>query len=188
MELRSASVTSGTGKADTVLSGSDFYSVCALSLRLGETEVIVGTHVESLGGSARHLETQVEVIRLAIEQGDESTGHSSNGASEAVVDAQLQSADVEVIEIAVEWCISVSCRQVLVLLLLETLAEEVAHVAENDENEVADVGGQEEIVGRSVLNGLGEGLSIVTTRVTVLLGANWAKSGVCLCNAASLFR
>jgi hypothetical protein len=187
VELGSAGITSGTGEADTVLLGSDLYGICALSLRLGETEVVVGTHVEGFGGSARHLETQVEVVRLAVEQSDESTGHSSNGASEAVVDAQLQSADVEVIEIAVQRGVSVSCRQVLVLLLLEALSEEVAHMAEDDEDEVAEVGGQEEVVGGCVLDGFGEGLSIVTTRVAVLLGAKGAEGGVCLCNAAGLF-
>jgi hypothetical protein len=58
------------------------------------------------------------------------------GTPEAVIDAQLQTTNVEVVEIAVQGCVSVSLLKLLVSILLETLAEKVPHVSKNDQNQV----------------------------------------------------
>ena len=75
-------------------------------MRLGETEVVVRAHVESLGGGASKLKRSIVVGRLAVEQVDEAAGNAGDGASKAVVDANLEAANVKVVKVVIQWCIA----------------------------------------------------------------------------------
>lgn len=50
----------------------------------------------------------ITIIGRSIKQGDIPPRYASRGPSEAVVDAQLQSSDVEVVEITVQWSVTIS--------------------------------------------------------------------------------
>jgi hypothetical protein len=118
---------------------------------LSESEIVVGAHVQSLRGGACELERQVEVVALPVQKRDETAWDASHWAPEAVIDAQLQTTNVEVVEIAVQGCVSVSFLELLVPILLETLAEKVPHMSKNDQNQVGDVGCDQVVVGRLIL-------------------------------------
>ena len=123
---------------------------------MSETEIVVGAHVQSLRSRAGELEGQVEVIARPVQKRDETAWHTSHRAPEAVIDAQLQTANVEVVEIAVQGCVSVSLLKLLVSILLETLAKEVPHVSENDQNQVRNVGCDQVVVRRLIFYWLWE--------------------------------
>nr|POF14080.1 hypothetical protein CFP56_03104 [Quercus suber] len=165
MQLAGADISSARAEGDTILADAQFRSIGAFTLGLREPEVVIRGHVQRLGRRAGQLERQVEVVALSIEQRDEPTGHARDRPPEDVVDAQLQSPDVEVIEITVEWRISITLLQMLVALASESLAEEISHVSEDDEDEVGDVGGDEVKVRGLVLDGLGELLAHEARRV-----------------------
>jgi len=96
------------------------------------------------------------VIRFAVDQGDVATWNSSHRASEAIVDAHLQPSNVKVVEIAVQWCVTIVCHKMLVVFLTESLAEEVAYMSEDDQDEVADIRRKEVVIWWFVLNRLGK--------------------------------
>jgi hypothetical protein len=53
----------------------------------------------------------------------------------------------------------------------ESLAEKISNVAENDENEVADIGSQEVVVGWFIYNGLLELRSHVLAHISMVLAS-----------------
>jgi len=94
------------------------------------------------------------VIRFAVDQGDVATRNSSNWTGKAVVDAHLETSNVEIVKVAVQWCIAVVCHKMLVVFLTESLAEEVAHMSEDDQDEVADIRREEVIIWWFILDRL----------------------------------
>ena len=134
---------------------------------MSKAQVIVGAHVESLGGGSTHLEVEVAVVRRSVEQIDVSAWDASSRSIEAVVDSHLQSPDIKVVEIAVQSRIPIACFQVSVLVFLEFHTKEISNVAEYYKNEVGYVGGEEEEVGRLVEDRLGELTSLMSASVTV---------------------
>jgi hypothetical protein len=85
----------------------------------------------------------VEIIRLSVNKGDVSARYSSGWTSETVVNAHLQSADIEIVEVIIESCISVGCSQVCVFIGSETLAKEISDMTKYDEHQITDVSCQE---------------------------------------------
>lgn len=143
MEIIVAAVSSWRAEGNAVLSNACLGCIGTLALCLCKAQIVVGAHVESLGRGTGKLEGEIHIIRLAVKQSDESTRHTSHRSPEAIVDSELQSSNVEVVEVAVERSIAISFLQMLVVLLSKPLAEEVSHVAKYDENEVGDVCGDE---------------------------------------------
>lgn len=114
-------------------------------------------------------------VPFAIQQGDKASRHTSSRTVETVVYSMLQSANVEIVEVAVESRIAIMGFEVSVVLCSEPLAEEVAHMAEDYEDEIADVCGEEEIVGWFVFDGFWEFASLEPTGVEVALRTQWTK-------------
>jgi hypothetical protein len=173
-ELRCAGVGAGAGHCDTVLPDGGLSCISARSLRLGETKVVVRAQVEGLSCGACHLEGVVAVVRLAVEQGNEASGNTGRGPREAVVDPHLETAGVEVIKVAVERSVAILLLQVAIVLPPEALAKEVAYMSEYYQDEVADVGCEEEVVWRLVFNGIAE-FALELACVAVRLGAKRTK-------------
>ena len=150
VQLAGSYVAARRAEGDAVFADTLLYCICALAFGLCEAEVVVGAHVQRLGRRTSQLEAEIEIIALPVEKRDEASWHTRHRPPEDVVNAQLQASDIEVIEIAVQWRISVPLPQMFVILLSEALAEEVAHVAEDDEDEVGDVGRDEVVVWRLI--------------------------------------
>lgn len=83
-----------------------FGLVGAGSSGLGEAKVVVRRDVERLSRFAGEGEGGVEVGRGAVENGGGARGDGGDGATEAVVDAELEAARVERVEVGVEWCVA----------------------------------------------------------------------------------
>jgi hypothetical protein len=98
----------------------------------------------------------IKVVCLAVYQRNVSAWDSCDWSSKAIINSQLQSPYIEIIEVAVEGSIAIGSLQMSVMVWSESLAEKVSNVAENDENEVADVSGQEVVVRGFVDNRLVE--------------------------------
>ena len=173
-ELRCARVGAGAGHCDPVLPDGGLGCIGARPLGLGEAKVVVGAQVEGLGCGACHLEGVVAVVRLAVEQGDEASRDTGGGPREAVVDPHLKAAGVEVIKVAVERSVAILLLQVAVVLPPEALAKEVAYMSEYYQDEVADVGCEEEVVRRLVFDGIAE-LALELACVAVRVGAERAE-------------
>lgn len=92
----------------------------------------------------------IAIGTISIKQSDVPPRNASCWAIEAVIDAHLQSADVEVVEVAVQCCIPVLCYKMPVVVLLESEAEEISNVTKDDKDEVGYVGGEEKIVRRFI--------------------------------------
>lgn len=104
----------------------------------------------------------VVVSRLAIHEGNVAAGNAGNGSCEAVVNAHLQTANVKVVKVLVQGSVSIlGLESLVVLLVAEALAKEVAGVTEENEQQVADVGGEDVVVGRLIDDGRVQGLAIV---------------------------
>jgi len=108
---------------------------------LREAEIVVGGHVQGLGGCARQFEAQVEVIALPIQEGDETARNAGDRPSEAIIDPHLQSSYVEIVKIAIQRSISILLPQMPVMLRFEALSEKIPDVAEDDKDEIGNVGG-----------------------------------------------
>src|SRR5690348_17623285 len=63
-----------------------------------KSQVVVGAHVQRLGVSTTKLVGAVEVVRLPINEGYVSAGNAGGRTREAIVEAELEPADVEVID------------------------------------------------------------------------------------------
>jgi hypothetical protein len=59
---------------------------------------------------------------------------------ETIIHPFLQSAEVEIFEIAVQWCISISFPVIFVLVRLEPFPKEVSCMSKSIEDHVAEVG------------------------------------------------
>lgn len=125
------------------------------------------------------------VVGFAIDEVDESARHASNRPAKAVIDSHLQSADIEIVEITIQGGIAIPLAQVIVVLLPEPLAEEVANMTKDDEDEVAYVGGKEEVVRRLVRDWIREGLAMESAGVLVGGRSEGTELGMCLVQAAS---
>lgn len=126
-------ISTGAGRAKAILAHTFLHRVGAGAVGLGETEVVVGAHVEGLSVGASELVGAVEVVRLAIHEGDEAARNTGSRSGEAVVQAELQSPDVEVVKVIIKRRISVlGLEGLVVLLVAEALAEEVANMAAED--------------------------------------------------------
>jgi hypothetical protein len=75
--------------------------------------------------------------------------------------------------------IAVLCLETLIdLLVAEALAEEIPSMAQEDEKEVADVGGKDVVVRRLVFDWRLERPSLMGAHVKMTLAQKWAKLGV----------
>ena len=74
------------------------------------------------------MEVPVLVLADAIDQGDVPAGDTGDGTLEAVIDTKLETADVEIVEVAIQGTIPIARFQVPVILFLKPLAKEVAHM------------------------------------------------------------
>lgn len=129
---------------------------------LGKAKVVVRAHVEGLSVGSGVVVSSVVVTGLAVHEGDVAAGNTGDGSGKAVVNAHLESADVEVVKVLVQGRIAVlRLESLVVLLVAEPLAEEVASMAEENEEQVADVGGEDVVVRRLINDGRVERLSIV---------------------------
>jgi len=86
------------------------------------------------------------ICGATVEKSDVPARHPGSWARKAVVDAHFETANVEIIEVAVESSVAIFRAEMLVSLRAEALSEEVSNVTECDEDEVAEVGGDEEVV------------------------------------------
>lgn len=178
-KIARSSISPRTARTETVLANAFFHSIGAGTLGLGETEVVVGAHIQGFGIGAGELVRAVEILRLAVHEGDVTSGNPGSRSGETVVNAHLQTAHVEVVKIIVERSISVLSLQAgIVPLVAEALAKEVAGMTEGDHQQIADVGGQDVVVRRLVDNGRLELLSVMLANVSMLLAQQRAKLGV----------
>ena len=76
----------------------------------------------------------VAVCAVSIQQSDITAWNTSGRAVEAVVDAHLQTTNVEIVKVAVQCRVPVLCNQMPVVVLLESKTKEVPNVTENDED------------------------------------------------------
>lgn len=122
----------------------------------------------------------------SVTQRDESPRHSGRWPCKTVIDAQLQSSDVEIVKITVERGEAITFLKMAVLMLPEPFPEEVADVSENDQDQVADVGRDQVIVWRIFNDGLGEEAAGMTAGVPVTLVAQWTELSMLSCYPACL--
>lgn len=167
-KVRGSHIAAGAAEGNSVALDALLDGVGTGTVGLSKAEVVVGAHVEGFSVGTRVLVRLVEVIGLAVNESDVSARNTNCGTREAVIKTLLQSAGVKAVEITVEGSVAIVNHERLVFLgVAESLAEEVTDVAEDDEEEVADVGGQEVVVGRLVLNGSLEGLAMRLADVTM---------------------
>lgn len=132
-EIRCTNIGARAAAAETILANALLDGISARTNGLGETKIVVRAHVQGLRAGTGVLVVAVEIIRLAVEESDVTAGDASSGSGEAVVDAHLESTDVEVVEIIVQGCVAILYPEGLVMgLISEPLAEEVAGVTEED--------------------------------------------------------
>lgn len=132
-EIRSTSIRARAAAAEAVLANALLDGIGARANGLGEAKIVVRAHVQGLGAGTGVLVVAIEVIRLAVKESDVAARDASGGSGEAVVDAHLESTNVEVVEIVVQGCVAVLRPECLVVALVsESLAEKVAGVTEED--------------------------------------------------------
>jgi hypothetical protein len=126
------------------------------------------------------LISAVEVVGLAIHQSDETSRDTGGRASEAVIQTHLETSDIEVIEITIESCVTIAgLESAVVLRVSETLAEEISNVTKNNQNQIADVGGKDEIVRRLIFDRRLKGLSMRLAGVSMTWVKERAELGIC---------
>ena len=89
---------------------------------------------------------EVEIIRYAVYQRNVSPRYPSCWSIEAIIDAHLQTPDIEIVEITVEWSIAISRLQMAVVLLPEPFAKEISDMSKDYQDQVADIGCKEVVV------------------------------------------
>ena len=87
----------------------------------------------------------------------------------------MQPSDIEIVKITIEWGEAIAFLEMTVLVLPESFPEEVADMAKNDQNQVANVGCDQIVVWRILNNGLGEETAGMTAGIPVTLVAKWTK-------------
>ncbi len=120
---------------------------------------------------------QVMVVRFAINKGNVPSRYTSDGSREAIVDPHFQATDVEIVEIAIQWSISVHGLEMSVVFFPKTFAKKVSNVAENDEDQIADVGCEEVVVRRLVHDWLWI-TTLESTRISVTLAPQRPELGI----------
>jgi hypothetical protein len=113
----------------------------------------------------------IKVVCFAVHQCDVSAWNSRDWSRKAIINSQFQSSHVEIVEVAIQGSVAIGGFQVSVMIWSESLAEKISNVAENDENEVADVGSQEVVVGWFIDNGLLELRSHVLAHISMVLAS-----------------
>ena len=96
-------------------------------------------------GCARSGKRDVAVAAGALEQRDGAGGDAGYWAAPAVADAGVDSSGEEAFKVAVEWGVAVVFLEVRVLCWEKQLAEKVAHVAKQHQEQVCEVGGDEDV-------------------------------------------
>ena len=99
---------------------------------MSETEVVVGTHVQRVSRRSREMEMSILVTAGSVDQCDVSTGNSRHWPFKAVIDPKLETANIEVIKIAIQGTVSISWLQMTVILLSKSLAKEIANMPEGN--------------------------------------------------------
>jgi hypothetical protein len=84
-----------------------FYRICAPTLCLSKSKIIVRRDVEASSRGPRERKGEVVVLRFTIKEIDGSTGNASDRGKKAVIDTLLEPACVKGIEIRVERCVAV---------------------------------------------------------------------------------
>ena len=187
MQVRGARISPGARHGHSTLPDHLLDGVGARTLRLGEPQIVVGAQIERLGGGAGQTKGEVVVDRAPIQQGDVAAGDADDGTGEAIVQAHLQSADVEVVEVAVERGVAILGLQVPIPLAPKALAEKVPNVTENDEDEVTDVGGKENEIVRFVDDGFRKLSFLESARVPMSRVAEGAELSVLTSDALGVF-
>lgn len=131
---------------------------------------------------------KIVIIRGPINECNVSTGHSCNRPGKAVVYSHLQASDVEVIEIAIQRCITVIGLQMPIVLFMEFLAEKISDVSKNNQDQVTKIGCKKVVVRRLVHDWLREVTTLIPTCVFVRVMAQWAELSMCLCDPARFCR
>lgn len=122
----------------------------------------------------------------AVTQRDKPPRHSGCWPCETVIDAQLQSSDVEIVKIAVERSEAIPFLKMAVLMLPEPFPKEVADVPKNDQDQVADVGRDQVIVRWIFDDGLREEAAGMAAGIPVTLVAQWTELSLLSCYPTSL--
>ena len=183
-----AHVPARRAEADTVLLDGVLDGIGTRTLGLREPEVVVGAHVERLRRRPSQLEVEIIVVRLSVDESDETPRYSGDRSCEAVVQPHLQTSHVEIVKVAVQRRVTVSSLQVRVSFLSEPLAEKVSDVPEDDQDEVADVGCEKIVVGRFVNHHCLKFSTMVPADVSMAGMAQGSELCVLPCNSTSLCR
>ena len=123
----------------------------------------------------------VEVVGLAVHESDISTRNASDWSGEAIVDSHLQPPHIEIVKIAIKSGVPIGGFKISIVLWSESLSKEVPDMAEYNEDEVADIGCQEVIVGRFIHNRLRELSSIVFADISMALVTKGSKLRIYSC-------
>lgn len=78
-------------------------------------------------------EMKVVVVRFTVYQGDIPSGYPGGGSIEAVVDSHFQSPNIEIVEVAVQGSIAITCLKMPVVLFSKPFSKEIPHVTKDYE-------------------------------------------------------
>ena len=179
LQVQIACTEPASETADAVRLEAFLDCVCAASVRLCETEVVVCRDVERTRLFAGKLETVKVVARRAVEHGDCPSADTRDGTGEAIVESLLEAAGVERVEIRVERGVAIVLHQMIVGFREELLAKVVAHVADCYEEQVGEVGTQHGHVRGLLFDWIGQRTACSVLRcVSVVLVAAESEFGV----------
>lgn len=148
MQISGRGVMSSTSARNTVSSDRSLGSIGTPTGRRSKSEIVVGRDIQCACLGTGKLKSIVVVVRLSIEAHDRSSSNTSDGSRKASVHSLLESTGVERVEIRVECGVAVGRDEMGKGGWVEFLVEEIPNVPNNNEDEVTDVGGYEDKVGR----------------------------------------
>jgi hypothetical protein len=148
VEVEGVDVVSGTAGSNSVSPNTAFNGVGTAAAGRCESEIVVRWDVEGAGLSTGEVKVLVLVGGFPVEQVDGPARYLGDGSGEAIIDTLLQAADIERIKVGIERCVFFGGQQVRVSIDCKLLAEEIAHMAENDKDQVTEVGRDEDVERR----------------------------------------
>ena len=144
-----AQLGAGTAQANPVVMKCLLHRIVNGSGVLSEAQVVVWAHVDGLDDVSRLTERPVVVVGDPVDDLDGGAGHTAYGLVPGVTDPAVDVAGVEALEALVERHVTVAVDLRSALVLLDAgLAQEVAQIAEADEDNVAEVAEQHYVKGR----------------------------------------
>jgi len=156
VQLGAAAFQPSATSGHTITTEGFLCRICASTLCLSKPKIIVRRDVEGSSRGPGEIKAVVVILGFTVKKIDGPSGNASDRGRKTIIYTRLEPPSVKGIEVRVERCIAFIGKKVTVESGINTLSKEIAYVAYENEEEIAQIGGEENVVWRVLFIGLRE--------------------------------